>query len=95
MTVCWNERRGLGGGGRGGHTLGGGGPATRRRGTIYGSHCLFAAGFAEKSPSPRGEAGDVCLAESETAAGAVPRRLRVPVQDKVIIRLLRYRGLTN
>ena len=26
MTVCWNERRGLGGGG---HTMGGGGPATR------------------------------------------------------------------
>ena len=37
MTVCWNERRGLGegGGGGGGHTMGGGGPATRRRGTIY------------------------------------------------------------
>ena len=39
MTVCWNERRGLGEGGEGGgggHTMGGGGPATRRRGTIWG-----------------------------------------------------------
>ena len=39
MTVCWNERRGLGDGGGGGaygHTMGGGGgPATRRRGTIW------------------------------------------------------------
>ena len=30
MTVCWNERRGL--------EEGGGGPATRRRGTIW---CIY------------------------------------------------------
>ena len=38
MTVCWNERRGLGEGGGGiPWGGGGGGPATRRRGTIFGS----------------------------------------------------------
>ena len=79
MTVCWNERRGLGEGG-GGHTMGGGGPATRRRGTIY--IYIYATG-----PRPHAKAAHRLL-QCTSASWADPRALENLHESSRIIRIL-------